>query len=308
MLSRTRSPSTKRTSGSNRPASLVKLFVGWADRAALVVLMALMLFGSALVVRKYSTGATVIGGSAWAESFSCNFARGWCPAGWGWGEWEIAGGLLRGRAPAEQVAVYFFCQRAALEPAPHLQPAADPPRPSGSIGNSDQPCAPFDHSGDFLLETRVRLRAQPGLESSEAQLLIRDGSEAREGAGVTVRAGRESIRVRYRTDGQEHVYRTIPLSRRNEFDRWYRVRFAARDGRVTTYMDGQRVFDSGDAVQSGRRVLDSSPDFRTRYRVVGGGEGSHGQTLPPGTFAEPHIAVRGGVAEFEYVKLYVPRQ
>lgn len=296
------------TRGSSRLASGLSALAGWTDRAVLVVLVALMLFGSILVIRKYSTGPTVVDGTAWAETLSCPFANGWCPAGWGWGEWEIVGGLLKGWAPAEQVAVYFFCQRAALEPASHLQPGIDPQRPAGPIGNSDQPCAPFDHSGEFLLETRVRLRAQPGVESAEAQLLIRDGNEAREGAGVTLRAGHESIRVRYRTDGREHVYRTIPLARRTEFDRWYRVRFVARAGRVSAYIDGQRAYDSGDAVQSGRRVLDSSPDFRTRYRVLGGGEGSYGEVLPPGTFAEPHIAVRGGVAEFEYVKLYVPRQ
>ncbi len=306
MQSSKKSAPTEEMRESHRLAARLGRLAGWSDRVALVVLSVLMVLGAALVVRKHSPGRTVVAGTAWTEALACAFVDGWCPAGWGWGEWEIAAGLLRGRALAGQDAVYFFCQRAALEPASHLQAPAARPRPSGPIGNSEQPCAPFAHSGEFLLETRVRLRAGFGVEGPEAQLLIRDGSEAREGAGVTLGAGRESIRVRYRTNGREHVYRTIPLGRRTELDRWYRVRFVARGGRVSAYIDGRLTYDSGNAAQAGRRVVEHSPDFRTRYRVLEGGGDTPAYDLPAGKFAEPHIAVREGVAEFEYVKLYVP--
>ncbi len=89
-------------------------------------------------------------------------------------------------------------------------------------------------------------------------------------------------------------------------DRWYRVRFVARGGRVSAYIDGRLTYDSGNAAQAGRRVVEHSPDFRTRYRVLEGGGDTPAYDLPAGKFAEPHIAVREGVAEFEYVKLYVP--
>ncbi len=188
-----------------------------------------------------ATGDTVtIGGQLWRKAFGWDFARGACPGGWGWGEWRLRRGVLQGHGVEGLDAVYV---------------------------------CPFEHGGDFLLETEVRLVRGEGGRSAEAHLLTRDGAELHHESGVALFGGESRINVRHMENRQEHLSRIVPIAAPLAYGQWHRLQFAVRGGRVSVRMDGALLFESDD-------------------------------TWPTGLYREPHLAARSGVAQFRCLNIY----
>jgi len=185
-----------------------------------------------------------VGGVLWRRGFGWDFSRGACPDGWGWGEWRLRQGILQGHGTARQDAVYI---------------------------------CPFDHGGDFLLQTEVRLVQAEGGREVEAHLLTRDSSELHHESGVALIAGAPQGRlgVRHMENRQEHLGRMVRLSRPVLYGDWHRLEFAVRAGEVFVWLDGEPVF------------------------------ASHA-SWPTGIYGEPHLAVENGVAQFRYLNIYTP--
>ena len=252
-----------------------------------LVALTLVLLGAGMlhVLRRYPR--QTIAGESWLSVLECDLADGWCPGGWGWGEWTLGKEALTGAAPADSFAVYFFCR-----PSPGSgYPAAA--APASPIGNSSRPCAPFRHGDDFAMQAEVRLIRPAPDRAAEAQLLIRESNAVRDETGLALVAGRKSAILRYRAGGTDYLLGNWPIAAPVEYGRWYHMTFLSRAGHIRAELDGTPVFDSR---------ADSLPDRLRRWmdsvRV-------DRPALPPGHFTEPHIAVKNGVAEFRRLRLLV---
>ncbi len=135
------------------------------------------------------------------------------------------------------------------------------------------PCA---HGGDFALEAEVRLLpAGPG-QAAEAHLLTRDGAGLRHETGMAVTAGQRRVSVRHTTNRRDHVLQIAERGQPLAPGVWHRLTVLAHRGRVTFLIDGERIFVSP-------------------------------PNLPSGLYREPHLAVRGGRAQFRNLHIYATR-
>ncbi|MBN2171754.1 MAG: hypothetical protein JW819_10600 [Candidatus Krumholzibacteriota bacterium] len=137
-----------------------------------------------------------------------SFQRGPYPQGWGWGEWELAGGVLVGRHTAGAIASYFF---------------------------------PFDCGEEFILETRVRLTSSADEDGVVAQLLVRDSEQMHNESGVAIYADSSEAAVRHMVDGVNYIWDLIDMGERTAMNRWYRLRFALVDRHPRAWIDEQPV-------------------------------------------------------------------
>jgi hypothetical protein len=133
---------------------------------------------------------------------------------------------------------------------------------------------PVEHGGDFLLETRVRLLPDSAGRPTEAHLLTRDGRELRCESGAVLFGSQNKVSVRHMVDRHDYVLKVIKPSETVSLGTWHLLAFAVRDGRVFVWLDGRRV-------------------YRSDHRY------------PTGTYHEPHLAVRNGVAQFREFRLLV---
>jgi len=93
----------------------------------------------------------VISGVVWTRVLYWNFNDGFYPEGWGWGNWSIIEGCLEGHDLHGEPSVYFF---------------------------------PFNHDGDFVLETKVKFIRRSDIRDVEAQLLTRDSNKINYESGM----------------------------------------------------------------------------------------------------------------------------
>jgi len=193
------------------------------------------------VPRRLPNADLVLDGEAWRQAVAWEVRDGAFPAAWSWGDWRVVDGVLEGRDDHGDFAVYV---------------------------------CPFEHGGDFLLETRVRILPDSAGRVAEAHLLTRDSRELRHESGAVLFGGQRRISARHMVERVDYVLRVIkPAEPVSEGD-WHLLRFAVRGGRVQVWLDGTRVFRS-----------------EKRY--------------PTGTYREPHFAVRNGVAQFSGFKIFV---
>jgi len=183
----------------------------------------------------------VLDGVAWRQAVAWEVREGPFPGAWSWGDWRVVDGVLEGREHEGGSAVYIL---------------------------------PFEHGGNFLLETRVRILADSSGRVAEAHLLTRDGRELRHESGAVLFGGQNRVSVRHMVDRVDYVLRVIKPSRAVSEGAWHLLRFAVRDGRVQVWLDGTRIFRSD-----------------KRY--------------PTGIYREPHFAVRNGVVQFSGFRILV---
>ncbi len=183
----------------------------------------------------------VLDGVAWRQAVAWEVREGPFPGAWSWGDWRVVDGVLEGREHEGGSAVYIL---------------------------------PFEHGGNFLLETRVRILADSSGRVAEAHLLTRDGRELRHESGAVLFGGQNRVSVRHTVDRVDYVLRVIKPSRPVSEGAWHLLRFAVRDGRVQVWLDGTRIFRSD-----------------KRY--------------PTGIYREPHFAVRNGVVQFSGFRILV---
>ena len=183
----------------------------------------------------------VLDGVAWRQAVAWEVREGPFPGAWSWGDWRVVDGVLEGREHEGGFAVYIL---------------------------------PFEHGGNFLLETRVRILADSSGRVAEAHLLTRDGRELRHESGAVLFGGQNRVSARHMVDRVDYVLRVIKPSRPVSEGTWHLLRFAVRDGRVQVWLDGTRIFRSD-----------------KRY--------------PTGIYREPHFAVRNGVVQFSRFRILV---
>lgn len=265
-------------------------------RATLVTLLLLAVAGTVGVVRKVMAPGVVIDGRRWVVALECDFGQGWCPAGWGWGDWALEDGRLTGRGAVDP-AVYLYGVPESSRPAA-WDAGAHGHEPLEGIGNSGEPVSAFRHDGSFAMEAGIRLLPDPAGHPTEAQLLVRGGPPgARHVAGATLHRGRDYLTVRYQVGGLVLVRRARLPGALGD-DGWHTLRFVlAPDRALTVWVDQRKRFDSRTARPR------TAPG-----RAPGGGvaDSTAGLRLPPGQFTEPHLIVRGA-ASFRYVRLYTLR-
>jgi hypothetical protein len=193
------------------------------------------------VPRPLPNADLVLDGVAWRQAVAWEVSEGPFPGAWSWGDWRVVDGVLEGREDHGGFAVYI---------------------------------CPFEHGGDFLLETRVRILADSSGRVPEAHLLTRDGRELRHESGAVLFGGQNRVSARHMVDRVDYVLRVIKPPRPVSEGDWHQLRFAVRDGRVQVWLDGTRIFRSD-----------------KRY--------------PAGVYREPHFAVRNGVVQFSGFKILV---
>jgi len=178
----------------------------------------------------------------WTLALEWNFKDGLYPNGWGWGNWSLADGELEGRDPKGDICVYFL---------------------------------PFDHGGDFILETKVKFIGGTDIRDVEAQLLTRDSREINFESGMVLFAKVNRVTVRHMANKIDFVYKTFSINLSIEYGKWYVMRFMVVDGYVKVFVNNVQVYASEEKFPVGEE------------------------------YHEPHLAVRYGTARFEYVKIYV---
>jgi len=193
------------------------------------------------VPRPLPNADLVLDGVAWRQAVAWDVGDGPFPGAWSWGDWRVVDGVLEGRDDDGDFAVYVL---------------------------------PFEHSGDFLIEARVRILADSSGRVAEAHLLTRDGRELRHESGAVLFGGQNRVSARHMVDRVDYVLRVIKPSRPVSEGVWHLLRFAVHDSRVQVWLDGVRIFRS-----------------EKRY--------------PTGVYREPHFAVRNGVVQFGGFRILV---
>jgi hypothetical protein len=193
------------------------------------------------VPRPLPNADLVLDDVAWRQAVAWKFSDGPFPGAWSWGDWRVVDGMLEGRDDDGGFAVYV---------------------------------CPFEHGGDFLLETRVRIVADSTARVAEAHLLTRDSRELHHESGAVLFGGQSRVSARHMVDRVDYVLRVIKPPRPVSEGVWHLLRFAVHDGRVQVWLDGDRIFRS-----------------EKRY--------------PTGVYREPHFAVRNGVVQFSGFRILV---
>lgn len=148
---------------------------------------------------------------------------------------------------------------------------------------------PFTHGDNIILETKVRLIKNAVDHPVEAHLLTRDGREVHSESGMVIVADGNRTYVRHMVATTQYIHEILPTERPISRGQWYVMRFILRNGEIDTFVDGEHVFSS------------------TRYASGHESPDSTRGIYPVAIYNEPHLAVRYGVAQFEYVKIFIDR-
>jgi cellulose synthase/poly-beta-1,6-N-acetylglucosamine synthase-like glycosyltransferase len=148
---------------------------------------------------------------------------------------------------------------------------------------------PFTHGDNVILETRTRLLRNTSNHHVEAHLLTRDDRAVVSESGMVMVANENRVDVRHMLGTVQSVRETVPTEDRFTRGQWYVMRFILQDGKIDAFVDGEHVFSSA------RQGLAEESQ-----------NGTNGSSSVA-VYNEPHVAVRSGVAQFEYVKIFVDR-
>ncbi len=212
-----------------------------------------------------------IDGTRWTQVMNWDFSDGWYPGSWGWGDWRIEKGVLTGDDPTGRIAVYVF---------------------------------PFTHADNALLETKVRLVRDAENHRVDAQLLTRNNRVIHSESGMEIVADESQVVVRHMVRSIDYVYGFVRISEKLERGKWYTLRFVLRKGRFDAFINDEHVYSSSDSsAADGGFTEGNALAGRAARRAARHVEGR----FPASVYTEPHLAVNGGQAEFEYVKIFVDR-
>jgi hypothetical protein len=184
----------------------------------------------------------VIDGVTWVQSIYWNFSDGFYPSGWSWGNWSLVEGELEGRDPAGEEPCYFF---------------------------------PFDHDGDFILETEVKFIEGTDARDAEAQLLTRDSENVNFESGMALFVEENAVTVRHMADNFDYIDSDpFAIGMNITYGEWYVMRFMVYEGVVKAFVNWVQVFESD-------------------------------ESYPVTNYHEPHLTVIFGVVRFKYVRGFV---
>jgi cellulose synthase/poly-beta-1,6-N-acetylglucosamine synthase-like glycosyltransferase len=176
----------------------------------------------------------VLDGAEWTEVMYWNFADGFYPGGWGWGQWKIQDGRLVGNDPRGNASVYFF---------------------------------PFTHGDNVVLETKVRMESGAGGHPAEAQLLTRDSDFVHYQSGVGLFAGQKEMRVRHTASTKDYVNEAVALAHPVQYGEWHVVRFMMLGGGIDAFVDDDYVYSSTAAARIRKAEAAGSADTTGVYPV-----------------------------------------
>jgi len=131
---------------------------------------------------------------------------------------------------------------------------------------------PLTHWGDFVLETKVKLIQGHDPVYVAAQLLTRDSSKQNYESGLVLLPELDQVIVRHMADRTDYVYKAFEINMSIDYGEWYFMRLMVLNGRMRAFVDGNEVYNSN-------------------------------SSFPVTTYGEPHLAVRYGIAAFEYVRI-----
>ena len=131
---------------------------------------------------------------------------------------------------------------------------------------------PVSHGGDFVLETKVKLIEGHHPVYAAAQLLTRDSNKQDYESGMALLPEVDQAIVRHMADRVDYVYKAFEINMSINYGEWYVIRLIVHNGRMRAFVDDNEIYDSN-------------------------------SSFPVTTYGEPHLAVRYGVAEFEYVRI-----
>ncbi|KPL17957.1 MAG: hypothetical protein AMJ92_10180 [candidate division Zixibacteria bacterium SM23_81] len=131
---------------------------------------------------------------------------------------------------------------------------------------------PFDHDANFILETKVQFIQKTSMHDVEAQLLTRDSRKLNYESGMVLFAKENNATVRHMANKIDYVYETFRVDMEINYREWYVMKFMVYNGLVKAFVNDVQVYISNNS-------------------------------FPVGTYHEPHLAVKSGMAKFEYVKI-----
>jgi len=131
---------------------------------------------------------------------------------------------------------------------------------------------PLTHGGNFVLETKVKLIQGHHPVYAAAQLLTRDSSKQNYESGLVLLPELDQAIVRHMADRTDYVYEAFEINMSIEYGEWYVMRLIILNGQMRAFVDGNEIYDSN-------------------------------SSFPVTTYEEPHLAVRYGIAVFEYVRI-----
>jgi len=131
---------------------------------------------------------------------------------------------------------------------------------------------PVTHGGNFVLETKVMLIREYYPAYAAAQLLTRDSNEQNYESGMALLPELVQAIVRRMAEGTNCVCKAFEINMSIDYGKWYIMRLMVHNGRMRAFVDGSEIYDSN-------------------------------SSFPVTTYGEPHLAVRYGVAAFEYVRI-----
>jgi len=134
---------------------------------------------------------------------------------------------------------------------------------------------PFTHVANFVLETKVQFIHGIDILGVEAQVLTRDNNTINFESGVVLFAKENKITIRHMANKTDYVYESFDTSLNVTYGEWYVLRFLIHKGVIKALVNEVQVYVSNNSFSVG--------EF----------------------YHEPHLAVRYGVARFEYVKIFI---
>jgi len=136
---------------------------------------------------------------------------------------------------------------------------------------------PFSHGGNFTLETKVTFVQGTEANDVNAQLLTRDSNKLNFESGLIAFAKENRVTVRHMVNKINCVYETFYIDMDLTYGESYLMRFTVYSGTVKAFMNDIKIYSSKDS-------------------------------YPVGEYKEPHLAVQYGIARFEYVKIFIPKE
>jgi len=147
---------------------------------------------------------------------------------------------------------------------------------------------PFVHGDNAVLETKVKLVESIEDQNVEAQLLTRDDGVVHSESGMVIFADESRADIRHMARAVEYIHQPFATGSRINRGEWYTMRFIFREGKIDAFLDGDHVFSS------------------VKYAAEDALRDSTG-VYPVATYAEPHLAVKYGIAAFKHVKIYADK-
>ena len=123
------------------------------------------------------------------------------------------------------------------------------------------------------METKVRIVCGFDPFYVAAQLLARDSEQVNCESGLVILPEMDQAIVRHMANKIDYIYTAFPINTSIDYNEWYTMKLIVQNSLMKAYVNDIQIYVSDDA-------------------------------FPAGEYHEPHLAVRYGTAQFEYVRVH----